>query len=108
MSHRGIVDAAHAVSEQAFATSTRRVRQEERDARAEHKRRRRLAQAARVRAARAWRRRLAQAIRDTKTKTCTCPLEAGMSREDLVALGAGCTTGFVCPRLAKVRRRVGL
>lgn len=41
---------------------------------------------------------------------CQCDLHAGLTRDELVALGGGCTDsrGFVCDRLAAVRRRCGL
>jgi hypothetical protein len=46
---------------------------------------------------------------------CRCELRADMTRDELVALGAGCTAsrhvgdvGWVCPRLDTVRRRLGL
>lgn len=38
---------------------------------------------------------------------CRCDLHVGMTRAQLVALGAGCTAarGYTCDRLAAVRRR---
>lgn len=40
---------------------------------------------------------------------CRCELHAGLSVDELIALGSGCTAGReVCPRLAAVRRRCGL
>jgi hypothetical protein len=46
---------------------------------------------------------------------CRCELHPNISHEQLIALGAGCTAsrhlgdvGWVCPRLDRVRRRLGL
>ncbi|HEX6020641.1 MAG TPA: hypothetical protein VFZ00_01515 [Solirubrobacter sp.] len=55
---------------------------------------------------------LARAIDETAVRypACRCALSDAMSADELVALGAGCTAdrGFVCDRLAAVRRRVRL
>lgn len=52
---------------------------------------------------------IAAAITALRTPDCRCDLRAGMTAEDLQALGAGCTAPrCVCPALDAVRRRVGL
>lgn len=108
MDRFGSVDQPHPASERPFvrARGRRAVADEERQARAAQRRRQ---AAARVAAARRWRRLLTRVIAETKTRECSCPLHAHITREELVALGAGCTEPHcICPRLAKVRRRVGL
>ena len=56
--------------------------------------------------------RRAAVIRDElarpRAKECSCPITALSTLEDLLALGAGCTTGrWVCPTLDAIRRRLG-
>jgi hypothetical protein len=93
------------------------VRAEERVARARYRRGQRLARARARAAARAWRIRLRAVIAESARDhpRCRCELCADMTREQLVALGAGCTAsrylgniGWICPRLDTVRRRLGL
>jgi hypothetical protein len=92
-------------------------RAEERAARAQYRRGQRLARARARAAKRAWRIRLRALIAESASDhpRCRCELRADMTREQLVALGAGCTAsrylgdiGWVCPRLDTVRRRLGL
>jgi hypothetical protein len=43
-----------------------------------------------------------------RAKDCRCPITPDSTREDLLALGAGCTAGrWVCPTLDAIRRRLG-
>jgi hypothetical protein len=91
-------------------------RAEERAARVRYRRGQRLARARARAAKRAWRSRLraviAESVKDHPR--CRRVLRADMTREELVALGAGCTAsrqvgdvGWVCPRLDTVRRSLG-
>lgn len=85
------------------------VRAEERAARERQRRSERAARAAAKRSREQWQHRLAAAIIDTRSDECRCALRATMTRDDLVALGGGCTDErWVCPRLDRVRRRMGL
>jgi hypothetical protein len=93
------------------------ARAEERAARARYRRGQRLARARARAAKRAWRRRLRALIAESAKDhpRCRCELRADMSRDQLVALGAGYTVnrylgdvGWVCPRLDHVRRSLGL
>jgi hypothetical protein len=86
------------------------VRDEERDAAAKlRKIQKAQREAARI-AANRRRRKLATVIRVSKQMypSCRCSLSADMSREQLVALGAGCDKRAVCRRLDRVRRTMGI
>ena len=92
-------------------------RAEERAARARYRRGQRLARARARAARRAWQRRLRALIAESASDhpRCRCDLRTDMTRDELVGLGAGCTAsrylgeiGWVCPRLDRVRRRLGL
>lgn len=92
-------------------TTFDQVRSEERAARAQLRADRRLQRAAQHARQRQWRGRLADALAATaKSRNgCRCGLRPSMTREQLRALGAGCTDPHhVCPRLDAVRRRLGL
>ena len=39
---------------------------------------------------------------------CRCKIQPSMDNRQLRALGSGCTTHWVCPRLDRVRRRAGI
>lgn len=55
-----------------------------------------------------WYARLADALAATATPRCRCNLTADLTRDDLRALGAGCSSPhYVCPRLDTIRRRLG-
>lgn len=84
--------------------------QEERRA---HEQLRRLAKARRARErklAQARRRALTDAIRTTRKQhpSCTCELHAGMTERELIDAGSGCCDRYICPRLDRVRRAVGI
>jgi hypothetical protein len=69
-------------------------------------------QRARAGKAQAAQRRFAEIIREhlasPRTKDCQCPITPSNTREELRALGAGCTAGrWVCPTLDAIRRRLG-
>jgi hypothetical protein len=92
-------------------------RAEERAARARYRRGQRLARARARAAKQAWQQRLRAAIAESAKDhpRCRCELRPDTTREQLAALGAGCTAsrhlgdvGWVCPRLDHVRRRLGL
>lgn len=107
----GIVASAPAEGEQPFdaRSDERRARRQLRDAQ-------RLQRGAARRRRQEERRRFRQVLADTAKSwpTCTCPLTPDLEREQLHALGAGCTAGdglrpgYVCPRLDAVRRRLAL
>jgi hypothetical protein len=72
----------------------------------------RAIQPARAAKAKADARRRAAVIREELTrpgaKDCHCPVTTDSTREDLIALGAGCTAGrWVCPTRDAIRRRLG-
>ena len=71
----------------------------------------RAIQRARAPKAKADARRRAAVIREElarpRAKDCRCPITPDSTREDLLALGAGCTAGrWVCPTLDAIRRRL--
>lgn len=92
-------------------TTAEQSRVDEQTAREKHRHLERMQKAARRAQGRRWRERLAEAIAETRKAhpRCRCGLRAAMSREELRALGSGCTAGrWVCPRLDQVRRRLGI
>lgn len=91
-------------------TTAEQSRVDEQTARARHRQLQKMQTAARRAQQKRWRQRLADAITDTRRAhpKCRCGLRSSMSRQELQALGGGCTPTHVCPRLDAVRRRLGL
>lgn len=85
-------------------------KQEEREALSKVKRAEKARKARQRQVEREQRSKLGTAIRETKKTypACRCELRADMKRDDLIALGSGCHSNFVCPRLNAVRRAVGI
>lgn len=85
-------------------------RTEERAARDELRRVRRLQAGAAQARRRAWRQQLRNAVRDTggRWPECRCDLRGVTTADQLHSMGCGCTDPFYCcPRLDAIRRRVG-
>lgn len=49
-----------------------------------------------------------EALADPRAVDCHCAFTDGMTFDDLVTLGGGCTMpSFCCPTLDRIRRRIG-
>lgn len=91
--------------------TTDTVRDEERAARQAHREQQRRQRDRNRDRDKAQQTTLAQVIREEldrpRARNCTCGISTRTTKNELMAMGAGCTAGqYVCPVLDAIRRRI--